>query len=84
MVRTPDKAAQIERFSKKYRHAQSEVIRRMERSVFGCDYGRTSWTTRHEAENVGEMLALGPGKASFGNRSRLRMAWALFSEHDGL
>ncbi len=34
----------------------------MERSVFGCDYGATSWTTRHEAENVGEMLALGPGR----------------------
>ena len=62
MARTADKAAQIDRFSRKYRHARSEVIRRIERSVFGCDYGATSWTTRHEAEDVGEMLALGPGR----------------------
>ena len=61
-MRTPDKAAQIDRFSMKYRHARSEVVRRIERSVFDCDYGATSWTTRHEAENVGEMLALGPGR----------------------
>ena len=62
MASTPDKAALVDRFSKKYRHVRSEVIRRIERSVFGCDYGATSWTTRHEAENVSEMLALGPGK----------------------
>lgn len=30
----------------------------IERAVCGCDYGGTSWTTRHEAERVGELLGL--------------------------
>ena len=28
----------------------------------GCDYGGTSWTTRREAEHVGALLALAPGR----------------------
>ncbi len=62
MTPTPDKAALIDRFSERYREAQSDVIQRIERSIFGCVYGATSFTTRDEAENVGKMLALGPEK----------------------
>src|SRR5207245_449434 len=31
------------------------------RCVLGCDYGGTSWTTRREAERIGQMLQLRPG-----------------------
>lgn len=37
-------------------------MREMERVVCGCDYGGTSWTTRAEAEQVGRLLGLCPGK----------------------
>jgi ubiquinone/menaquinone biosynthesis C-methylase UbiE len=37
-------------------------MREIERVVCGCDYGGTSWTTRDEAERVGQLLGLGPGK----------------------
>ncbi len=30
--------------------------------MLGCDYGGTSWTTRREADRVGALLALAPGK----------------------
>ena len=36
-------------------------MRQIERRVCGCDYGGTSWTTRQEALQAGELLALGPG-----------------------
>ena len=49
----------FDRFSKKYRLAQSELMRGIERSVCGCDYGATSWTTFDEAQVVRGMLALG-------------------------
>lgn len=62
MTPTPDKAALIDRFSERYREGQTDVIQRIEHSIFGCTYGATSFTTRAEAENVGKMLALGPGK----------------------
>ncbi len=61
-MRTSDEQASFDRFSKKYRLGQSEVMRRVERSVCGCDYGATSWTTVDEAREVGEMLCLEPGK----------------------
>ncbi len=62
MTPTPDKTALIDRFSERYQEGQADVIQRIERSIFGCAYGATSFTTRDEAENVGKMLALGPGK----------------------
>lgn len=62
MPRTSDEQATFDRFSKKYEHVQSDVMRGIERSVFGCDYGATSWTTLDEAREVGRMLALKPGK----------------------
>ena len=32
----------------------------IERAVCGCDYGCTSWTTREEADDIGNILGLGP------------------------
>lgn len=62
MRRTPEEQATYERFSKKYDLARSGVMREIERSVCGCDYGATSWTTFEEARDIGQMLALTPGK----------------------
>jgi len=61
MPRTADEQAVIDRFSDRYQVARSEVLLEIERAVCGCDYGGTSWTTRGEARDVGEMLGLGPG-----------------------
>ena len=41
--------------------AQSPVILAVERSVCGCDYGGTSWTTRDEADRIRALLELRPG-----------------------
>ena len=60
MPRTSDEQAVIDRFSRIYRVAQSEFMLEIERSVCGCDYGVTRWTTRQEAENVLGMLELRP------------------------
>lgn len=57
-----DVRAIFDRFSKKYEHAQSDVMREIERTVCGCDYGATSWTTREEARAVADMLALRPDR----------------------
>ena len=62
MTRTSDEQATFDRFTKKYQHVQSNLMREIERSVCGCDYGATSWTTLDEAREVGEMLSLKPGK----------------------
>lgn len=62
MARTSEEQSTFDRFSKKYRLNQSEVMRKIERSVCGCDYGATSWMTVDEARQVGGMLALKPGK----------------------
>jgi SAM-dependent methyltransferase len=52
--------ALIARFSDKYRDGQTALCREIERSVFGCVYGATSWTTKDEAETVAAKLELGP------------------------
>jgi cyclopropane fatty-acyl-phospholipid synthase-like methyltransferase len=62
MAPTPDEQALIERFSNTYeRLTSSETMMAIERSVCGCDYGCTSWTTKDEADDVGKMLGLGAG-----------------------
>ncbi len=48
------------RFGKDAEFARSIVMRDVERSVCGCDYGSTSWTTRWEAERIAQLLGLGP------------------------
>lgn len=62
MPRTPDEQAAIERFDTLYAHARDDFMRTIERSVCGCDYGGTSWTTRAEADTVAKRLALAPGR----------------------
>ncbi len=51
-----------ERHENKQSWSRNLPRERIERSIFGCAYGATSFTTRDEAENVGKMLALGPEK----------------------
>jgi SAM-dependent methyltransferase len=61
MAFTPEERAQRDRFDELYSRAQSPVILSIERSVCGCDYGGTSWTTRDEAERISALLGLRPG-----------------------
>jgi ubiquinone/menaquinone biosynthesis C-methylase UbiE len=39
---------------------RSTAMRDLERSVCGCAYGSTSWTTRREAERIAQLLELRP------------------------
>ena len=47
-------------FARDYELGRSAAVRDLERSVQGCDYGATSWTTRREAGRIAELLALRP------------------------
>src|SRR5205823_15061204 len=46
------------RFSRDYELLGSIPMRHLERTVLGCDYGATSWTTRREAACTAELLGL--------------------------
>jgi SAM-dependent methyltransferase len=46
------------RFAKDAEFARSVALRDLERSVCGCDYGSTSWTTRGEAQRIAQLLEL--------------------------
>jgi SAM-dependent methyltransferase len=48
------------RYAKYAEFARSVAVRDLERSVCGCDYGSTSWTTRGEAERIAQLLELRP------------------------
>ncbi len=61
MSRTADELALSEQFARSYRRGRTAVMQAVERAVCGCDYGGTSWATREEAEDIGDMLALRPG-----------------------
>ncbi|HSE78700.1 MAG TPA: methyltransferase domain-containing protein [Alphaproteobacteria bacterium] len=56
--RTPEAQAICERFAREYALARAPAMREIERAVFGCDYGGTSWTTRQEADEVAHRLDL--------------------------
>lgn len=62
MPRTQNEVATTQRFADRYRVSGAEIIKEIERSTCGCDYGATSWTTREEADRVGALLGLEPGK----------------------
>jgi len=49
-------------FDKRYRVIDRPVMRRVEFRVIGSDYGATSYTTRAEADRLGRLLGLGPGR----------------------
>ena len=57
----PEEREQAESFAATYQFAQTPVMRELERSFCGCDYGGTSWTTQEEAEQLARLLKLGPG-----------------------
>lgn len=61
MLLIPEEREQAEGFAATYRVAQTPVMRDLERSFCGCDYGGTSWTTRKEAELLAILLELAPG-----------------------
>jgi SAM-dependent methyltransferase len=61
MTRSREEQAQRERFDELYVRAQSPVMLSIERSVCGCDYGGSSWTTRAEAQRIAALLGLQPG-----------------------
>jgi len=58
---TPELSELTCRFANAAELARSEVMRDLECSVCGCDYGSTSGTTRREAEHIAELLELRPG-----------------------
>lgn len=60
-ARTENEQALVERFTASNERGTTDVMRRIERQVNGCDYGGTSWATRQEIDDVGAMLNLGPG-----------------------
>ncbi len=60
MPRTPDEQLALDRIARTYRLVQSDFMLAIERAVCGCDYGGTSWTTRQQADEVIELLGLGP------------------------
>jgi SAM-dependent methyltransferase len=45
-----------------YAQSGADFMQEIERSVCGCDYGGTSWTTRAEADQVARRMELAPGK----------------------
>lgn len=57
-----DEIALVERFEKIYSRLPTELLRRIELSNCGCDYGSTSFTTVEQVDSLGSMLALAPGK----------------------
>jgi SAM-dependent methyltransferase len=61
MLLIPAEREQAQSFAAQYQVGQTTVMREMERSFCGCDYGGTSWTTRQEAEQLAHLLKLGPG-----------------------
>jgi len=50
----------LDRFARRYELGQSEVMLAIERSVCGCAYGATSWTTVAEVQTIIQMLDLHP------------------------
>ena len=48
------------RFSKIYENVNADIRLTIERSVCGCDYGGTSWTSVDEARKISKMLTLKP------------------------
>ncbi len=62
MPRDVDEQALFERFSNRYKFAQSDLLKKMERTICGCDYGATSFATLEQVNDLGDRLELGPDK----------------------
>jgi ubiquinone/menaquinone biosynthesis C-methylase UbiE len=61
MPRDADEKALLERFSNKYDFIQSDLLKKIERSNCGCDYGASSFATLEQVDNLGNLLELGVG-----------------------
>jgi SAM-dependent methyltransferase len=48
-------------FAESFETSNLPAMLAVERTVLGCDYGGTSWTTRRQAEQITDSLELGPG-----------------------
>lgn len=55
-------SALFDHFDASYRTRCSEVMLAIEKSVCGCDFGASSWTTREQADGIAADLGLGPGR----------------------
>lgn len=62
MTRSAAETETLREFDASYGRMRAPVMMAIERSVCGCDYGGTSWTTQEEAGRIGAALALSPGK----------------------
>ena len=59
----PDQSGDlVDEFDAYYRIIDEPVMRRIERSVLGSDYGASSYTTREQADRLAGLLGLAPGK----------------------
>ena len=55
---TVEEKSQRSRLNNLYQVGQTPLMLSIERSVCGCDYGATSWTTQSEAEQMASLLQL--------------------------
>lgn len=62
MPRDVDERALIQRFSKGYQLIESDLLRQIERSNCGCDYGATSFATLEQVPELIAKLRLEPNK----------------------
>lgn len=49
-------------FTRRYSAGRTDVTSEVERRVIGADYGANGFTTRSEADEMGALLALRPGR----------------------
>lgn len=52
----------INQLSKRYKLGDSAKMLEIEEQICGCRYGATSWTTKAEAEQIGEFLSIAEGE----------------------
>lgn len=62
MPRDADEQALFDRFSNKYKVTESDLLKHIERSNCGCDYGATSFATLDQVQKLAAMLRLKPKK----------------------
>jgi len=58
MPRDIDEKALFERFSNKYKFIKSDLLKKIERSRCGCDYGATSYATVEQVNKLSDLLEL--------------------------
>jgi cyclopropane fatty-acyl-phospholipid synthase-like methyltransferase len=50
------------RFEERYRVTGGDVFLEIEREALGTDYQANGYTTREQADEIGDLLGLGPGR----------------------